>query len=589
MSLRSASWYFDFLFLSGKETSKQWRDEFLSSLSSGLREQQRSGKFCDVTISVEGVSFLCHKAVLCSVSPYFSAMFAHDMKESRDCVVKLPEMTSSMFERVLDCIYGGEDIVNGDNAQDVLEVATLMQMDVLQNRVEEYFKDNLALDNFVDIWYLAKKYSCTKLEQHIWRFMLENFLSLFQSGDLGLLPMETFEALLCDDGLNVSSEDVVCEAALQWMNADSGNRLKHIHKLIKAVRLPLCSPEYVLQRLNTDKSINQVPEVASAVQEALKYKMYTARKHDFTSVQTTQRSCSSKEDVMAVIGGTDNLEHSGSGMRCYSFQRETWFDLPSLPQNIGPYYACCTYGDDIYVSGGQYHREAFHRFQASTCTWTSLPKLPIGRFLHGMACSGDVIYAFGGETDTDDKTIFGYQIQSGVWDTYGELLDSVNNTKAVVVGQGILIFGSNGNSNASNVIQYFDVLKRQVTRVNSITLPGIGCQTVLCGEIAYVISLDGKVIEITNDLTTKEVTNIVNFNPKRFGVIQYRGKLLYTATSGLPTDNERQVMVFDLAALRVDNSISIPGTNQRDVPWLGSANRLSCTKITIGKHHLKEI
>ena len=142
-----------------------WRIKFLSSITSGLRKQQRSGEYCDVAIKVEGVVFRCHKAVLCAASPYFTAMFAHDMKESRDAAVTLHETKAEMFELLLDCIYDGASIVTEDNVQDILEIATLMQIDILLEYIEEYFRQIITVENFVDIWYMAKKFSCQRLEK----------------------------------------------------------------------------------------------------------------------------------------------------------------------------------------------------------------------------------------------------------------------------------------------------------------------------------------------------------------------------------------------------------------------------------------
>lgn len=576
--------------LSDEELNARRRLKLLSCLSSGLRDQQRSGKYCDVTIKVDGVPYKCHKSVLCAVSPYFSAMFAHDMKESRESVVVLHEIKSDIFEILLDCIYNGDDIITDENVQDILEIATLMQIDMLLERVEEYFKENLTVKNFVDTWYLAKKYNCGSLEQYIWKFMTENFMALSQNGDLALLPVETFAALLSDDQLVAQSEDVVCDTALQWIAADIDDRLRYVPKLISTVRVPLCSPEYVFQRLNLNKEISNIPEVKFAIQNAIKFRMYLARKQESTSVQTTQRASSTLEDVMVVVGGADSSENSGSGMRGYSFLGQTWFSLPPLPQKVGPYYALCTYGDDIFVSGGQYNREAFHKFQASTCTWVELPKMPSERYQHSMASVSDAIYVFGGEGSSEEKVIHGYQVPTGLWESYGSLLESVKHVKSIVQSHNILIFGSNANNyKMSDIVQSFDVMSRQVTRITTLKLPGSGCQAITCDSEAYFVGNDGTINRLNEDSTVEFVGKLDNFRPKRFGISQYRGMLHITTTPMSYTENgdhAARVMVFDIEEKKVTDSFTIPNTDLGDVPWLCNGNRLACTRIAIGKHHL---
>jgi hypothetical protein len=44
----------------------------------------------------------------------------------------------------------------------------------------------------------------------------------------------------------VSNEELVCEAVFRWLAADSDNRSMHLASLIEHLRLPLVSPEYLL-------------------------------------------------------------------------------------------------------------------------------------------------------------------------------------------------------------------------------------------------------------------------------------------------------------------------------------------------------
>ncbi|XP_052806414.1 kelch-like protein 6 [Mya arenaria] len=573
---------------------ERWRVRFLSSLASGLRSQQRSGQYCDVTIKVEGVAFNCHKAVLCAVSPYFTAMFAHDMKEARDSVVDLHETKPEMFDLLLSCIYDGEDIITPENIQDVLEIASLMQIDMLLEQIESYFHESISVDNFVDIWYMAKKYHCQRLEKFIWTFMMDNFVALNDSGDLSLLPIDTFEAFMGDETLFAQSEDLICDAALQWIAADKESRLSLAPRLISKMRLPLCSAEYIMQKFNNEPIVHDLPEAKLAINQALQFKMYPARKQDYTAKQTTYRKSSRMDDVMVVIGGTDTSEYSGSGVRCYSFQREIWFDLPPLPQNVGPHYALCTYADDIYVSGGQYCREAFHKFQASSCAWVALPKLPSGRFDHAMASVTDVVFVIGGDGSVATTTIYGFQTQTGSWESYCDLVERVNHAKAAVLGNNILILGGNNSGSLfSDTIQLFDPFRKQVSVMTSETLPGVSSQVVMFDTSAYTVEPSGSVVEINEELKSKQIGKICNFCPKRFSAVQYRGDLFIT-TGSQSTDNtsptEAKVFQIDPANdMKLLKTIRIPKSKPSNEPWLATGTRLRCAKISIGKLYLKHL
>jgi hypothetical protein len=56
-------------------------------------------------------TFPCHKVILCAMSPYFEAMFYHDMRENRDGVVKLHDIDEDIFGKILEFLYTGKDVV----------------------------------------------------------------------------------------------------------------------------------------------------------------------------------------------------------------------------------------------------------------------------------------------------------------------------------------------------------------------------------------------------------------------------------------------------------------------------------------------
>ncbi|XP_045207782.2 kelch-like protein 24 [Mercenaria mercenaria] len=567
-----------------------WTLRFLENLGHSLREQQRSGLHCDVTIRVQGVSFKCHKAILCAVSPYFTAMFAHDMKESRESEVTFHETKADVFELLLDLVYNGRDIIADDNIQDILELSTMMQIDVIIERIEDFLREKLSTDNFIDIWYLAKKYNCQRLVKFVWKFMTLNFESLSSSGELDLLPYDTLISLLKDDFLVAKSEDLVCNAALNWLLADHDSRKSHTSKIISVLRLPLCTPEYIMNKFSQSEQVKHLPEAVSACQDALRYRMCLAQKQNFTSLQTTNRTASRQDDVMVVIGGTDTSEYSGSGVRCYSFQGRKWYTLPPLPKSVGPYYAVCTFGDDIYVSGGQYHRETFHRFQSATCSWLTLPKMINGRYQHAMVAVGDSIYVVGGEGSSKIKEIDEYQVNNGSWESSGELMEDISYANATAVGQTILIFGGNNTDNKySESVQIYDTYSKQVTHMKSITLPGVGCHTVTCDSTVYVISADGHVSSITNNMEVHLAGIIKQFDPKRFAVVQYRG-IFYVVTCSRrvqDTNETAKVLIIDPMSMEVLETLNVPPVG--NMPWLRSGTRLTSAKISIGKHYLQEL
>ncbi len=95
----------------------------------------------------------------------------------------------------------------------------------------------------------------------------------------------------------------------------------------------------------------------------------------------------------AIIG--DTLYSFGSKLHRYHIPTNYWDSGISIP---GYLYFCgiCTYGQEIYFSGGYPANPSVYKYTLETNTWTQLPDLPVGRHSHGMEVIDDKIVVFGG-------------------------------------------------------------------------------------------------------------------------------------------------------------------------------------------------
>ncbi|XP_077074447.1 zinc finger and BTB domain-containing protein 17 isoform X3 [Siphateles boraxobius] len=93
-----------------------------------LNEQRQLGLLCDCTFVVDGVDFKAHKAVLAACSAYFRTLFL-DQKD----VVHLDISNASGLEQVLEFMYTAKLTLGPQNIEDVLAVATFLQMQEIVN------------------------------------------------------------------------------------------------------------------------------------------------------------------------------------------------------------------------------------------------------------------------------------------------------------------------------------------------------------------------------------------------------------------------------------------------------------------------
>ncbi|XP_062871333.1 zinc finger and BTB domain-containing protein 17 [Trichomycterus rosablanca] len=93
-----------------------------------LNHQRELGLLCDCTFVVDGVDFKAHKAVLAACSTYFHTLFL-DQKD----VVHLDISNAAGLGQVLEFMYTAKLTLNPQNVEDVLAVATFLQMQEIIN------------------------------------------------------------------------------------------------------------------------------------------------------------------------------------------------------------------------------------------------------------------------------------------------------------------------------------------------------------------------------------------------------------------------------------------------------------------------
>ena len=90
---------------------------FCTEMLKRLDIQRRNGHFCDVILEVgsgdDQARLKAHRNVLCAASPFFYNALNIDMKEKKEGVIRLEEMSKASMEEVLDYLYTGHVEISG--------------------------------------------------------------------------------------------------------------------------------------------------------------------------------------------------------------------------------------------------------------------------------------------------------------------------------------------------------------------------------------------------------------------------------------------------------------------------------------------
>lgn len=558
----------------------------MRGLVRGLAAMLKTQQHTDIIINVGEKSFPCHKVILSAISPFFEAMFSHDVRETRDGVVNLRDLDAETFEDMLQFLYCGQDVVNVTNAEKLFHAASLLQIECLQERCEDFLITGVTSENCVGIWRIARSHNCSNLKQKSWEAMVDNFQYVVHSDDF--LDMDIDELCLAvgSRDIVVPNEEFVCDTVIAWMNRDFEARKIHIDRILEILRLPLVSAEYMFHSFVGSRLSHYANKGRVCIDEALKYHSCSNKRQSFTSERTMFRRKSSMNNVLVVIGGlltTTPRFETTKDVQCFSFQQKRWFSLPALPYDPGYEYAVCTHGDNILLSGGWLKLQGLVEYKVHKNKWKIHQQMTNGRCGHVMVSVSNSVYVFGGRDGRAPAltNIEEYNLLTKKWNSVGEMVTGVRSMSVCAVGEKVFVFGGiTENDKDTMMIQAFDTRLRTSIVVGNLPFPCRLTRTVVCEETIIVILPGGRCLWIdATELssayeTAMEKTNqneepsssaigqvkdrISNFNQHHFEAIQHGGKLLLIG--GKKSDNSilKKIVFVDVDKNEETDELDMP-------------------------------
>ncbi|KAL1787871.1 speckle-type POZ protein [Sigmodon hispidus] len=134
----------------------RWADEL-----GGLWENSR---FTDCCLCVAGQEFQDHKGILAARSPVFSAMFEHEMEESKKNRVEINDVEPEVFKEMICFIYTGKEPNLDKMADNLLAAAGKYALEHLQVMCEFALCSKLSMENAAEILILADLHSADQLK-----------------------------------------------------------------------------------------------------------------------------------------------------------------------------------------------------------------------------------------------------------------------------------------------------------------------------------------------------------------------------------------------------------------------------------------
>lgn len=231
-------------------------DNLLKAFSVLYRDKQ----FVDVTIVVGSREFPCHRNVLALSSPFFMGLFSSDMAESHQEKITLKDMDALTMELVLDYIYTGEVSLSEETVQSLLSASNMFQLLHLRTGCAEFMTNHITVSNCIGVYFFAKAHECGELAGKAKTILNNQFITLCKQQEFLSLPVDKLVEIISDDEINVTAEEIVYEACMEWLNYSIDTRSVHLVVIMNCVRFANISSYYFCDKIDTNSMLqNALP------------------------------------------------------------------------------------------------------------------------------------------------------------------------------------------------------------------------------------------------------------------------------------------------------------------------------------------
>ncbi|XP_004449785.1 kelch-like protein 18 isoform X1 [Dasypus novemcinctus] len=381
-----------------------------------MEEIRRQGKLCDVTLKIGDHKFSAHRIVLAASIPYFHAMFTNDMMECKQDEIVMQGMDPSALEALINFAYNGHLAIDQQNVQSLLMGASFLQLQSIKDACCTFLRERLHPKNCLGVRQFAETMMCAVLYDAANSFIHQHFVEVSMSEEFLSLPLEDVLELVSRDELNVKSEEQVFEAALAWVRYDREQRASCLPELLSSIRLPLCRPQFLSDRVQQDDLVRCCHKCRDLVDEAKDYHLMPERRPHLPAFRTRPRCCTSIAGLIYAVGGLNSAAN---------------------------FYA----GDSLNV---------VEVFDPIANHWEKCHPMTTARSRVGVAVVNGLLYAIGGyDGQLRLSTVEVYNPETDTWARVGSMNSKRSAMGTVVLdGQIYVCGGYDGNSSLNSVETY---------------------------------------------------------------------------------------------------------------------------------------
>ena len=508
-----------------------------------MREFRNQKNLCDITLCVEEQEFDAHRVVLAASSPYFSAMFTNEHRESKLKKVTLNEIEPAALRELIEFAYSATLTICEDNIQSLLTAANLLQITTVIDACCKFLQDRIDAENCLGLISFADMHGFKTLYEKSWRYALENFRKVTKFEEFLTAPTSLLTNLIKSEQLRVKSEDEVLDCVLKWYKHDELSRINDLTSILQHVKLPLIPWEVISEKILSDPSLavntncqilltrakcyQSDASVAEELADTPEYAQYMPRKsigqrrfiyvvggetnpgrstvcsvEGFNPSQNTWKMLTPMEScrrgvgvavldgMLYAVGGSDSI-HALRLVERYDLRKNCWTRLAEMNQERSS-VAAIAHGSFLYAIGGydgiMSCLSSVERYDPNLNTWTYVADMTMPRSMHAVDVYKDKLYVIGGyDGATDLSSCEVYDPESNTWTEIEEM-----HSKRCMPGVGLLggLFYAVGGCDCSHSlssVEVYDPEKEQWTLKAEMSEPRSGLGVAVVGQKLYAL------------------------------------------------------------------------------------------------------
>ncbi|CAD7689437.1 unnamed protein product [Nyctereutes procyonoides] len=432
-------------------SKRHYHDAFVA-----MSRMRQRGLLCDIVLHVAAKEIRAHKVVLASCSPYFHAMFTNEMSESRQTHVTLHDIDPQALDQLVQFAYTAEIVVGEGNVQTLLPAASLLQLNGVRDACCKFLLSQLDPSNCLGIRGFADTHSCSDLLKAAHRYVLQHFVDVAKTEEFMLLPLKQVLELVSSDSLNVPSEEDVYRAVLSWVKHDVDARRQHVPRLMKCVRLPLLSRDFLLGHVDAESLVRHHPDCKDLLIEALKFHLLPEQRGVLGTSRTRPRRCEGAGPVLFAVGGGSLFAIHGD-CEAYDTRTDRWHVVASMSTRRAR-VGVAAVGNRLYAVGGYDGTSdlaTVESYDPVTNTWQPEVSMGTRRSCLGVAALHGLLYAAGGYDGASCLNSLSPSLQVNAWTPVASMLSRRSSAGVAVLEGALYVAGGNDGTSCLNSVERY--------------------------------------------------------------------------------------------------------------------------------------